>query len=127
MKFGFIGAGNMASAIIKGMTVGTGSYEGKDIFVTSRTVVSAEKLAESCGVSALKTSEEVVKSSDVLVLAVKPHVLAQVLPDLKAVIGEKRPLVVSIAAGKDLAYLAELLPEKTPVVRVMPNIISSEQ
>ena len=46
MKFGFIGAGNMAGAIIKGMTIGTKSYKGEDISVTSKTVTSARKLAE---------------------------------------------------------------------------------
>ena len=46
MKFGFIGAGNMAAAIVKGMTIGTKSYDGKDIFITSKTVTSAQKLAE---------------------------------------------------------------------------------
>ena len=49
MNFGFIGAGNMAAAIVKGMTIGTNSYDGKDIFLTSKTVTSAEKLAEVCG------------------------------------------------------------------------------
>ena len=122
MKFGFIGAGNMAAAIVKGMTIGTKSYKGEDIFVTSKTVTSAQKLADICGAVALSSAAEVVKESDVLVLAVKPHVLASVVPELKAEIAAKKPLVVSIAAGKTLDYLAELLPEGTPIVRVMPNI-----
>ena len=41
MRFGFIGAGNMASAIIRGMTIGTRSYDGKDIFITSKSGTSA--------------------------------------------------------------------------------------
>lgn len=122
MKFGFIGAGNMAGAIIKGMTIGTKSYNGKDITITSKTVTSAAKLAEACGANAVPTAAEVVAASDVLVLAVKPHVLASVVPALKEDIGAKKPLVVSIAAGKTLDYLAGLLPEGTPIVRVMPNI-----
>ena len=122
MKFGFIGAGNMAAAIIKGMTIGTKSYKGEDISVTSKTVTSAQKLADLCGAVALFSAADVVKESDVLVLAVKPHVLASVVPALKEEIAAKKPLVVSIAAGKTLDYLAELLPEGTPIVRVMPNI-----
>lgn len=122
MKFGFIGAGNMAGAIIKGMTIGTKSYDGKDITITSKTVTSAAKLAEACGANAVTTAAEVVAASDVLVLAVKPHVLAAVVPALKEEIAAKKPLVVSIAAGKTLDYLAGLLPEGTPIVRVMPNI-----
>ena len=122
MRFGFIGAGNMASAIIRGMTIGTKSYDGKDIFITSKSGTSARKLAETCGATAVTTAAEVVAASDVLVLAVKPHILVAVLPALKEEIAAKKPLVVSIAAGKGLAYLAELLPEGTPVVRIMPNI-----
>ncbi|MBR6541946.1 MAG: NAD(P)-binding domain-containing protein, partial [Anaerotignum sp.] len=109
MKFGFIGAGNMAAAIVKGMTIGTKSYDGKDIFITSKTVTSAQKLAEVCGAVAVPSAAEVVKESDVLVLAVKPHVLAAVVPALKEEVAAKKPLVVSIAAGKTLEYLAELL------------------
>ena len=124
MKFGFIGAGNMAGAIVKGMTVGTKSYDGKDIFITSKTVTSAAHLAESCGAVALGTAAEVIAESDVLLLAVKPHVLAAILPGLREVIAAKqpKPLIVSIAAGKTLSYLAELLPAEMPIVRVMPNI-----
>ncbi len=122
MKFGFIGAGNMAGAIVKGMTIGTKSCDGQNITITSKTVTSAEKLAAACGANAVKTAAEVVAASDVLVLAVKPHVLDAIVPSLKAEIAAKKPLVVSIAAGKTLEYLAELLPAETPIIRVMPNI-----
>ncbi len=125
MKYGFIGAGNMASAIIKGMTRGTESrFDGKDVSITSRTVVSAEELAKACGANACRTGAEVVAASDVLVLAVKPQMLAEVVPALAEAIEVKaeRPLVVSIAAGKTLEYLEGLLPTNTPIVRVMPNI-----
>ncbi len=122
MKYGFIGAGNMAGAIIRGMTIGTQSYSGSDIYVTSKSGISSQKLAEVCGVNACRIAAEVVQNADVLVLAVKPHILAAVLPDLQKEIAKKKPLVVSIAAGKTLDYLAELLPTGTPIVRVMPNI-----
>lgn len=122
MKYGFIGAGNMAGAIVKGMTKNTA--KGEDILITSRTVVSAEKLAEECGARACRTGADVVRESNVLVLAVKPQMLAEVLGPLRAEIEAKeaRPLVVSIAAGKTLEYLEGLLPAGTPVIRVMPNI-----
>ena len=58
MKFGFIGAGNMAAAIVKGMTIGTESYDGKDIFITSKTVTSAQKLADLCGAVAVSSAAE---------------------------------------------------------------------
>lgn len=120
MKFGFIGAGNMVSAIVKGMTAN--GYDGKNIFITSKTVTSAAKLAEACGANSCQTAGEVIVQSDVVVLGVKPHILAEILPGLQGDFAAKEPLVVSIAAGKTLEYLAEHLPKDTPIVRVMPNI-----
>ena len=101
MKFGFIGAGNMVSAIVKGMTAN--GYDGKNIFITSKTVTSAAKLAEACGANSCQTAGEVIAASDVVVLGVKPHILAEILPGLQADFAAKKPLVVSIAAGKTLA------------------------
>ena len=122
MNFGFIGAGNMVSAIVKGMTRGTGRFAGEDIFLTSKSVVSAKKLAEECGANLCQTSLEVIAHSDVVILGVKPNVLGAILPQLQEAFAKKSPLVVSIAAGKTLDYLKEFFPEKTGIVRVMPNI-----
>ncbi len=124
MTFGFIGAGNMASAIIKGMTLGGGGYDPQSILVSSKSRRSAEELAQTCGVIACAENAEVVRRSDVLILAVKPHILEEILPQLHGEIQAKAvpPLIISIAAGKTLADLARLLPEGMPIVRVMPNI-----
>lgn len=122
MKFGFIGAGNMVSAIVKGMTLGTKSYDGADIFLNSKTKRSAESLAEVCGAVACSDAKDLVSQSDVVVLGVKPNVLPVVLPPLRNSFEHKKNLVVSIAAGKTLEYLGAFFPENTPIIRVMPNI-----
>ncbi len=122
MNFGFIGAGNMVSAIVKGMTIGTKSYDGNCIYITSKSGITAEKLAKTCSAHFCKTAEEVIFNSDVVILGVKPHILAEVLPNIQQAIQKKNPLIISIAAGKTLEYLASFLAEKTPIVRVMPNI-----
>ncbi|MEA5056650.1 MAG: pyrroline-5-carboxylate reductase [Anaerotignum propionicum] len=122
MKFGFIGAGNMVGAIVKGMTLGEGVFEGKNIYLSSKSVASAQTLAMECGANACQSSKEVIANSDVVILGVKPNVLSVLLPELKADFQEKKPLIVSIAAGKTLEYLADFFPEETPIVRVMPNI-----
>ncbi len=120
MKFGFIGAGNMVSAIVKGMIAA--GYCGKDLYLSSKSFISAKKLAEDCHANACQSSTALIAASDIVVLGVKPHVLAQILPDLKQDFAEKMPLVVSIAAGKTLDHLEDLLPKGIPIVRVMPNI-----
>lgn len=122
MNFGFIGAGNMVSAIVKGMTIGTRSYDGNCIYITSKSGITAENLAKTCSAHFCKTTQEVIDASDVLILGVKPPVLAEILPDMKQAIQKKNLLVISIAAGKTLEYIGSLLSEKTPIIRVMPNI-----
>ena len=102
MNFGFIGAGNMVSAIVKGMTIGTKSYDGNCIYITSKSGITAEKLAKTCSAHFCKTAEEVIFNSDVVVLGVKPHILAEVLPNIQQAIQKKNPLIISIAAGKTL-------------------------
>lgn len=122
MQFGFIGAGNMAGAIIKGMSKGGAQNRHDKIYVASKSKVSAKKLADDYGVNFLETGLEVAAVSDILVLGVKPHVIGEILPALYDTIQKRKPLVVSVAAGKTISYLESLLPENTPVVRVMPNI-----
>ena len=122
MKYGFIGAGNMGGAIMKGMTIGTGKYDPRSISVTDTFAPAAEKLAEATGINVCATGADVVNASDVLVLAVKPHILATAIPEFYDTVAAKKPLIVSIAAGKTLEYLGGLLPTGTPIVRVMPNI-----
>ena len=122
MNFGFIGAGNMVSAIVKGMTIATKSYEGNCIYVTSKSGITAERLANICSAHFCKTAEEVITNSDIVVLGVKPHILAEILPGIRESIQKKNCLVISIAAGKTLEYISSFLAEKTPIIRVMPNI-----
>lgn len=122
MNYGFIGAGNMASAIIKGMTIGTKSFDGKNIYACALHKSTTDKLSEECGINSCKNASEVIEKSDVLILAVKPAVLADVVPPIKNKILRKNPLVISIAAGKTLAYLQDLLGNELAIVRVMPNI-----
>ena len=120
MNFGFIGAGNMAGAIVKGMTAKPGKHN--DIYVTSNTKVSAKQLSLECNCNFSETAREVVEQSDVCVLGVKPYVLGELLPGLAESFEKKKPLVVSVAAGKTLSFLENLLPKGMAVVRVMPNI-----
>jgi len=120
MKYGFIGLGNMAGAIIQGMH-GSAAFDGEEIYGFNRSPAKTERLAESCGLIPCGGVEELVSCCDVVVLAVKP----QVLPDIIGAVARTLragQLVLSIAAGKTLSWYAERLPENTPVVRVMPNI-----
>lgn len=122
MNIGFIGAGNMANAIIKGMTIGTGKYQGSSIYAYNRSIIKTELLNKECGINSCLSLKEVVEQSDVIILAVKPLVLTEVIPQVICYLNERKPLIISIAVGKTLSYFEDYFGEDTPIARVMPNI-----
>ncbi len=117
-KIGFIGAGNMATAIIKGLLA---QNNGKADFISVYDI-SDEKRSAMCkmGVNICKSSAEAAENCDIIVLAVKPQNYSEVLDSLKSVVNESKTFV-SIAAGISIAYVQNGLGCKCPVVRVMPN------
>ena len=117
--YGFIGAGNMAGAIVRGaIAAGT---DPASIWLTSAHD-SAARLAEKTGARHEPDAEALAAACDVVVLAVKPRVIPAVAARIFDAVADARPLVVSIAAGIDLARLESLLPEGARVVRAMPNM-----
>jgi pyrroline-5-carboxylate reductase len=118
---GFIGGGNMAEALIKGMT-GSGM---RDVMVSEPREERGAHLAETYGVKVSGDNREVVSSSDIVILAVKPQHMAEVLDEVGDLMtGEKT--VVSIAAGITLSYFEQRL-ETTKIIRVMPNVAAMAQ
>lgn len=117
MKIGFIGLGNMASAIIRGIA-GSG-MEGVSIYGYNPHAEKTQALAASCGLVGCESNTAVVRASEIVVLAVKPQVIASVLPELAPDAAGK--LFVSVVAGKSLDWLAERLPGAA-IIRAMPNI-----
>ncbi|MDR2564926.1 MAG: pyrroline-5-carboxylate reductase [Bifidobacteriaceae bacterium] len=121
MKIGFIGAGNMAGAIIEGI-IASGLVGADAIAAHDPDDRKVKDLAKRTGIAAFAGNEEVVAASDVVVLAVKPQYVPSVLEQVGGQIVAKAPLVVSIAAGITLKHLDGWLGPNVPVVRVMPNI-----
>lgn len=119
MNYGFIGLGNMASAIIKGMCQSS-MFPPDTIFGLNRSSDKTRHLANAYGISACDTTEQLVAASDVIILAVKPNMLEGVLQTIAPLVREQQ-LIISIAAGKPLSFYAQFLPNNT-VIRVMPNI-----
>ncbi|MCL4490330.1 MAG: pyrroline-5-carboxylate reductase [Nitrospirae bacterium] len=112
---GFIGGGNMAEALIKGMT----AQGMKDILVSEPREDRRAYLQQTYGIKATQSNKEVVSRCAIIILAVKPQIMAPILDEMAdAVTGEKT--VVSIAAGITLSYLASKLNTKK-LIRVMPN------
>jgi len=120
VKYGFIGLGNMAGAIIEGMAA-SGSYPCGSILGYNRSEGKTLKLAESCGLVPCANAAELVSKSDVIVLAVKQQVMPTVLDEVASLITPDKT-VLTIAAGKATRWYEERLGEGAPVVRIMPNI-----
>lgn len=117
-KVVFIGAGNMAEAIVGGMVEAEFCAPEKIVL----TDIRPERLADlesELGVST-STDNSVVKNAEIVVLAVKPQVMGEVLKGIAPVL-RKETLVISIAAGITAAKIEDALGEGTRVVRVMPN------
>uniref|UniRef100_A0A0N4ZWF4 Pyrroline-5-carboxylate reductase n=1 Tax=Parastrongyloides trichosuri TaxID=131310 RepID=A0A0N4ZWF4_PARTI len=120
MRIGFIGAGKMAQALAKGL-ITSGRYEAANIIASSpRTDSKTLEDCKSLGVSVTYDNTEVVESSDVVFVAVKPGNVAKVAAEIAPVF-ERKQLLVSIALGITIRNIETLLPPKSRVVRVMPN------
>ena len=119
LSVGFLGAGQMASALAIGWTraglLDVARSRAADPYSEAR-----DKFHKATGIAAVTANREVAAACDVLVLAVKPQVLPSVFAELRPAIAP-RHLVISIAAGVTLQALAESLGEATRLIRVMPN------
>lgn len=116
---GFIGAGNMATAIIRGV-IASGFIPASEICIYDTSKSRCKMLEDEFKVVIADSGKEVCEKSNQIVLAVKPNVLANVLNSLKDVCENK--LFISIAAGKSLSFLEENLSDNAKIIRVMPNI-----
>ncbi|WP_394245279.1 pyrroline-5-carboxylate reductase [Vibrio astriarenae] len=114
----FIGAGNMARSIIAGLKAS--GYPSNLITATAPSQSTRDALTSEFGVNTTVDNEQAAKLADVIVLAVKPQMMALVGEGLKE-INWSNKLVISIAAGINCQRLEEMLGSKLNLVRVMPN------
>jgi len=119
LTIGFIGAGNMASAMIGGL-VGT-EITGDQVSVFDPSADNMQRLSNEFGVHACASNDELVSKSDVLLLAIKPQVMQSVLTPLESAFTKKKPLIISIAAGIPCEHINNWLNHEHAIVRVMPN------
>ncbi len=118
LSIGFIGAGNMAEAIVSGL-LAKSVVEPSGIAVTDVKSDRMKHMAEVYGVLPCTDAKEMAGSHDVLVVAVKPAQVGGALRELKGACADR--LVISIAAGVSLGSILEVLGERARVIRVMPN------
>lgn len=119
MKLGFIGTGNMASAIMGGIIgkkmISAEEIIGADLFAPGR-----EKVKEQFGIQVTEKNQEVVEKAEVIILSVKPQFYEDVIKQIKDCV-KKEQIIITIAPGKTLAWLAEKFGKEVKIVRTMPN------
>uniref|UniRef100_A0A8P4KJG0 Pyrroline-5-carboxylate reductase 3 n=1 Tax=Dicentrarchus labrax TaxID=13489 RepID=A0A8P4KJG0_DICLA len=118
LKIGFIGAGNMAFGIAKGIL--TGNVLPVNVKVSAPSSRNLGRFQE-LGIPITHSNIEVVCGSDVVFVAVKPHLVSLVLNEISQHVTD-RHIIVSVAAGVTLSTLEELLPENSVAIRLMPNL-----
>lgn len=118
-NIGFIGCGNMGSAIISGIQK-AGICSSENMIASDIQYQSREALAAAHNIKVTSDNIEVAKSSDILFLAVKPNIIANVITEIKDHV-KPEVIIVSIAAGQSLGTLEQLFNKDIKIIRVMPN------
>ncbi|MDL1970270.1 MAG: pyrroline-5-carboxylate reductase [Candidatus Desulfofervidaceae bacterium] len=118
-NIGFIGGGNMAEAIIKGLLKANVCTE-KQLCVSDIRKERLDYLEATYSVKTFTNTKEMIKVCPIIIIAVKPQDVKNVLEEIKEEVSPSH-LVISIAAGISTMFIESLLPQGVPVVRIMPN------
>lgn len=113
-----VGGGRMGEAILAGL-ISSGVVPAESIVVAEPDSARRESLASEYGIRVVSEGREACEAADIVIVAVKPQVIGEVVAELAESLGEK--LTVTIAAGISTARLESSLPSGSAVVRVMPN------
>ncbi len=119
MKIGFIGLGNMARAMIGGM-LQRNIVERDDIIGSARTAETLENIHNIYGIGTRDSNAAVAREAEILILAVKPQFFQGVIEEIRDVVSDD-VLVISIAAGKTIAWIEQAFHKEIKLVRCMPN------
>ncbi len=116
---GFIGAGNMAEALIRGL-LEAGLVTAERLVASDVLEARRRHIHQRYGVETLSDGGEVAAKASILILAVKPQDMEAALRSIAASVDQSKT-IISIAAGTPMAFIAERLPANAKIVRVMPN------
>lgn len=118
-RIAFIGAGNMANAIIGGLI--SNGFSATDILAADPYQASLDQLSKNTGMQTSIDNNTIIPEANVVVLAVKPQQMKTVCANIKQSIQLKKPLIISIAAGITCQMLEQWLGADNAIVRCMPN------
>ena len=119
MKLSFIGCGNMGTAMLKGI-LAKGLVDKSDIMIAEVASEALKATCDSLGVAGTLDSKEAAKHGDIIVLTVKPQGYEDVIKNIKDDVNESQ-IIVTVAPGKTLAWVAETFGKPMKIIRTMPN------
>ncbi len=119
MRIGFIGCGNMATAMIKGM-LESGMVSGEEIMASAKSGKTKERIRTELQVQCAADNRAVVRFAKVIFLAVKPQYYEEIIDEIKDSVQQEQ-IIVTIAPGKTLAWLTEKFGKEVKLIRTMPN------
>ncbi|MGD8266043.1 MAG: pyrroline-5-carboxylate reductase [Chromatiales bacterium] len=115
----FIGAGNMAGALIRGLL--QDGHPAERIIAVDPDRQKLDVFSSESGINCTTDNAAAVSAADIVVLAVKPQIVASVAQDLASAVQKQQPLVISVAAGIRIEHLEHWLGPDCAIVRTMPN------
>ncbi|MGD8557645.1 MAG: pyrroline-5-carboxylate reductase [Chromatiales bacterium] len=115
----FIGAGNMAGALIRGLL--QDGHPAERIIAVDPDRQKLDVFSSESGINCTTDNAAAVSAADIVVLAVKPQIVASVAQDLASAVQKQQPLVISVAAGIRIEHLQHWLGPDCAIVRTMPN------
>ena len=121
-KIAVIGGGNLGQSILKGLLANK-EYLPKNITITKRNI-SELSVFEKSGVNVTPDNGKAVTNSDIIILALKPYTVLTVLDEILPKLDPKKHELVSLASGVSIAQLTEVIQNKVPIYRAMPNTAS---
>jgi pyrroline-5-carboxylate reductase len=122
---GFIGAGNMAETLLRGL-ISTRRSKPDRIICSDVRPERLESLKESYGIQITTANTTVAQSADIILYAIKPQIMAEVVTETASALDGSK-LVISIAAGVPLTAIESLIPKDLPLIRAMPNLCVAVQ
>ncbi len=117
-KIGFIGCGNMGEAMLKGIIDSFDNAE--NIYVFEKNEDRQKDLKKRYGINISSSPIELVSSSEMILVAVKPNIFPLVMEEVKSAVDDAK-VIISIAAGVTIASIEERLGDKAKIIRTMPN------
>ena len=118
-KIGFIGCGNMGTAMMGGI-IKSGLLDSSDVFISDMSSEKLQTIEAEYGVNTSTDNSFVAQNADIIVMAVKPNIFDMVIEGIKDDIDSKK-IVVSIAAGKTIGDIEKIVGSDRKIVRTMPN------